>query len=69
MRQSLDQQLARFLREKRGDATYARFARKLGVTPSTLFRLENGEQSITLKKLNQIMERLKIDLKDVFLDR
>jgi hypothetical protein len=31
-----------------GEATYAQFARKLGITPSTLFRLENRQQSITL---------------------
>jgi len=40
------------------EATYAVFARKLGMTPSSLFRLENGQQSITLKKLQIIMDRL-----------
>ncbi|PYJ19270.1 MAG: hypothetical protein DME99_13145 [Verrucomicrobia bacterium] len=34
--------------------------------PSTLHRLENGDQSITLRGLQQIMKRLKCTLSDVF---
>lgn len=59
LRQTLDHQLAGFLRKRRGEITYAAFARKLGITPSSLFRLENCQQSITLKTLQQIMDRLK----------
>lgn len=66
MRQTLDNQLAVFLRKRRGQITYAAFARKLGITPSSLFRLENCQQSITLKTLQQIMERLKISWPDIF---
>ena len=66
MRQTLDNQLAIFLRKKRGEITYAAFARKLGITPSTLFRLENCQQSITLKTLQQILDRLKCSLTDIF---
>jgi len=66
MRQTLDNQLAIFLRKRRGETTYAAFARKLGITPSSLFRLENGQQSITLKTLQQIMDRLKCSLSDIF---
>ena len=66
MRQSLDRQLGVFLRQKRGEMTYAQFSRKVGLTASTLFRLENGQQSITLGKLEQVLERLNLKLIDVF---
>src|SRR5258708_5888548 len=59
MRQTLDNQLAIFLRKRRGEMTYSAFAKKLGITPSSLFRLENCQQSVTLKTLQQIMDRLK----------
>lgn len=45
---SLDQHLGSFLRKKRGGLTCARFARKLGISPSTLYRLEQGQQRILL---------------------
>jgi len=63
---TLEKKLAAFLKKKRGDVTYAAFSKKLGITASTLFRLENCEQSITLSRLEQIMQRLKVDLWDVF---
>jgi DNA-binding Xre family transcriptional regulator len=66
MRQTLDNQLAVFLRKRRGEITYAAFARKLGITPSSLFRLENCQQGITLKTLQQIMDRLKCSWSDIF---
>jgi transcriptional regulator with XRE-family HTH domain len=66
MRQTLDNQLAVFLRKRRGQITYAAFARKLGMTPSSLFRIENGQQSVTLKTLEQIMGRLKCSWPDIF---
>jgi len=46
--------------------TYARFARKLGISPSTLYRLENAEQSVTLGKLEDIVKRLNARVRDVF---
>ena len=66
MGKSLDKQFGRFLRDKRGEASYAVFARKLGISASTLHRLENAEQSVTLGKLEDILERLKIEARDVF---
>src|SRR5205807_9072662 len=56
------------LRERRGEMTYAEFSRRLGLPPSTLHRLENGDQSITLRGLQQIMKRLKCSLSDIFRD-
>jgi len=66
VRSGLDQQLALYLRRKRGDATFTEFSRKLGISASTLYRLENGEQSATLTRLDQILSRLRCSLDDVF---
>ena len=66
MDKKLDRQLAAFLRRKRGEMTYAQFSRKVGLPPSTLFRLENTQQSITLSKLEGVIARLKSSVRDVF---
>ena len=66
MGKSLDKQFGRFLRQRRGDASYAVFARQLGISASTLYRLESGEQSVTLGKLEEILKRLKAGVRDVF---
>lgn len=66
MQDMLDKQLADFLRKERGDLTYQQFARKLGITQSSLFRLEHCQQSITLRRLQQIMARLKCGLTNIF---
>lgn len=62
----LDKQFGQFLRKRRGQMTYLEFGRKTGLPPSTIFRLENTQQSITLGKLEQVMMRLKCKLTDVF---
>lgn len=48
--------------------TFVQFSRKTGVPASTLFRLENGQQSITLGKLELVLKRLKCTVRDVFPD-
>ncbi len=63
---SLDQALASFLRRKRGDMTFKAFSQKVGLPPSTLHRLEQGQQSITLIKLQGLLEKLKCKPSDVF---
>jgi transcriptional regulator with XRE-family HTH domain len=63
---ALDKKLAQFLRKQRGEQTYVQFSRKLGLPRSTIFRLENCEQSVTLGRLQQIMDRLKVKLSDIF---
>ncbi|MFZ1072202.1 MAG: helix-turn-helix transcriptional regulator [Verrucomicrobiia bacterium] len=65
-RQRLAKQLAAFLRKKRGDLTYAQFARKTGLSDSTLHRLELGAQNVTLKTLEQICDRMKCRVSDLF---
>jgi transcriptional regulator with XRE-family HTH domain len=66
MPQQLEERMAQFLKERRGAQTYAAFAKKLGLPPSTLFRLEQRQQSPTLRLLEQILERLKCSYQDVF---
>ncbi len=68
MRKSLEQQLGTFLRKRRGDATYMQFARKVGMEPSSLCRLERGEQNITLRSLGLIMRRLHVRFHEMFPD-
>ncbi|WP_009962617.1 helix-turn-helix domain-containing protein [Verrucomicrobium spinosum] len=66
MASELDEKLAAFLRKKRGEMTYAAFSRKVGLPASTIFRLEQCQQSITLGRLQTVMERLKCSLDDIF---
>ena len=68
MAQKMAKQLGDFLRKKRGDLTYAQFARKMGVSDSSLQRLEMGEQNVTLGTLEQIRKRLKCKVSDIFPD-
>ena len=68
MASTLDKQLAKFIREQRGEMTFAQFSKKIGLPPSTIFRIENSQQSATLGRLQQIMAKLKCSLADVFGD-
>jgi len=62
----LDKQLSSFLRRQRGEMTYVQFSRKVGLPPSTLFRLEACQQSLSLKRLDWIVSKLKVTLRDIF---
>lgn len=66
MRSNLEKHLGQFLRQQRGEMTFAEFARKTGLPPSTLHRLESCEQSLTLGRLQQLMTRLNVRLADIF---
>ena len=66
MRSALKDQLAKFLREKRGELTLKQFARKLGISDSTLQRVEIGDQNITIKSLQQIVDRLNCEVAEIF---
>jgi predicted transcriptional regulator len=63
---ALDKKLAAFLKKERGEMTFAQFSKKTGLPPSTLFRLEQCEQSITLGRLQQVMDKLKCGLTNIF---
>ena len=64
----LAKQLAAWLRKKRGDLTYQQFARKTGLSDSTLHRLEMGDENITLKTLEQLCDRFKCSVGEMFKD-
>jgi len=68
MRKSFDKQLAQFLRQSRGELSYAQFAKKTGLSAMTLFRLEKGEHHLTLMKLETLLNKLKLKLSDIFPD-
>lgn len=58
----LSQVLARNLKKLRGDKTQREFARKLGVSPATVARLETAEQNTTLAMLDRPVKALKCDV-------
>jgi transcriptional regulator with XRE-family HTH domain len=65
----MQKQLGQFLRRKRGKLSYPAFARKLGVSSSSLHRMEMGEQNVTLKTLQHLLKRLKCTVADMFNER
>ncbi len=68
MRRNLDRQLAKFLKKRKGALSYAAFSKKIGLSHTTLHRIEHGEHHLTLNKLETILIKLKIRLKDIFPD-
>jgi DNA-binding Xre family transcriptional regulator len=46
--------------------TLPAFARKLGISSSSLHRMEMGEQNVTLTTLERLLKRLKCSVVDVF---
>ncbi len=68
MRRHLDRQLASFLKKERGSLSYAKFAKKVGLSHTTLHRVERGEHHLTLSKLETILDKLRIRLRDIYPD-
>jgi transcriptional regulator with XRE-family HTH domain len=66
VRKSLDVQLAKYLRKARGELSYAQFSKKVGISHTTLHRIERGEHHLTLHKLDTILTKLKARLSDIF---
>ncbi|MDR2463925.1 MAG: helix-turn-helix domain-containing protein [Verrucomicrobiales bacterium] len=63
---ALDRQFADFVRAARGNSNYADFAAKIKVTSSTVHRLENCKQSITLRSMEKILNHLGRPVSSVF---
>ena len=66
MAASMQKQLGQFLRQRRREMTLSAFARKLGISSSSLHRMEMGEQNVTLTTLERLLKRLKCSTADVF---
>ena len=60
--------LGKRLRELRGDVPQLQFAKRLGISKSSLNRMELGEQNVSLKTLDTLCRRLKLDVGDLFSD-
>ena len=65
---TLAERLGRRLRELRGEDSQLAFAKKLGISKSSLNRMEIGEQNVSLKTLDILCRRLKRDVGDLFAD-
>jgi len=66
VRYQLRRQLAEFLKRKRGDQTFQQFARKLGLSDSSLQRIEMMEQNVTIDTIEHIVKRLGCRVSDIF---
>ncbi|OGT70921.1 MAG: hypothetical protein A3H44_15455 [Gammaproteobacteria bacterium RIFCSPLOWO2_02_FULL_57_10] len=62
----LRQRLAKFIRDKRGDTPQREFARKIGLAQSTIMRIENLDQNVTLETLEQLCKVFHADVSDLF---
>ncbi len=63
---NLSRRLAKKLRELRGDTPQYRYARTLGISKSSLNRLELGDQNVSLRTIETLCRRLKCDIADLF---
>jgi len=57
--------LGKHLRSLRGDLSQLQFAKKLGISSSSLNRMEIGEQNVTLDTLEHLCRKLKCEAKDL----
>jgi transcriptional regulator with XRE-family HTH domain len=65
---TLAKRLAARIRALRGERTLVVFARRLGISKSSLARLETGDQNVSLRTLERLCVRLKCDIDDLFAD-
>lgn len=63
---NLANRLGKRLKEFRGETPQYLFAKRLGVSKSTLNRMEIGQQNVTLATLERLCLRLKCDVGDLF---
>lgn len=62
----LRSRLAAFIRQRRGNTPQRVFARKMGVAQSTIMRIENEDQNVTLQTLEQLCKAFHVDVGDLF---
>jgi len=66
MRPTLRQQAAYFVRKKRGSLTQVQFARRVGISDSTVCRLEAGKDNFSEETLSLICRAFNCTLQDIF---
>ena len=62
----LSKKLSKNLKKRRGELTQVEFAKKIGISKSSLNRLEIGEQNVSLKTLEILCDRLRCKVEDLF---
>jgi transcriptional regulator with XRE-family HTH domain len=62
----LRKRLAAYIRHKRAGVPQRLFARKTGVAQSTIMRIENEDQNVTLDTLEQLCKAFNVDVGDLF---
>jgi len=68
MTRNLEKKLASKLRKLRGNTSLIEFSQKLGISKSSLHRMEMGQQNVTLETLETLCRRLKCQVADLFDD-
>jgi len=68
VRARLRKDLASFLKKKRGEQTFSDFSRKIGISSSTLQRIEMMQQNVSIDTLQHIVNRLRCRMSDIFRD-
>jgi len=68
VRYRLRKQLADFVKKERGSQTFSDFSRKMGISSSTLQRIEMMQQNVSIDTLQQIVNRLRCTMSDIFRD-
>ena len=66
---SLRKLLGKNLRKRRGTQSQVVFAKILGISKSSLNRIEIGEQNVALDTIETICARLKLSIEELFKDR
>ena len=67
--ESLAKRLGNRLRELRDEESQLQFAKRLGISKSSLNRIEIGQQNVSLATLETLCKRLKCDVEDLFSGR
>ena len=68
VRQKIRKQLAVSLRRAGGELTFVQCEKRLGISGSTLHRIEMRDQNVTLDSLEPIIDRLKVTTTEMFRD-
>lgn len=62
----LRSRLAAFIKEKRGSMSQREFARRSGLAQSTIMRIENQDQNVTIKTLERLCQVFRVDVAELF---